>query len=151
MKDSDVTQQTLAEHQMLNYLMEGLRTTITWPVAGNDCSRKLSTVRFIAQSFQRHLERMMTLEEYEGYMDMVTESAPSLRKAVAGLRQEHDQFREASRRIVQRLEQASANNSTALTAICDEILALLRQLDHHGRMEVGLLQEALTRDTGGEG
>jgi hemerythrin-like domain-containing protein len=151
MKDSQIAQQTLAEHQMLKYLIEGLRTTIDWPVSGNDCSRKLSTVRFIAQSFQRHLERMMTLEEFEGYMDLVTESAPSLRKAVAGLRQDHDRFRESARRVVQRLERASADNPTALTAICDEILTLLRQLDEHSKMEVGLLQEALTRDTGGEG
>jgi hypothetical protein len=34
--------------------------------AGPDASRKLSTLRFITGSFQRHLERLLALEEYGG-------------------------------------------------------------------------------------
>src|SRR4051812_6360907 len=99
---SDLAQQTAVEHTLLQYLMEGLRTTIAWQHQG-DGVRKLSTLRFIGQSFQRHLERLLALEECDGYMDLVLQRNPQLRKTVDALREEHEFFRQSVRRIVLRL------------------------------------------------
>ena len=65
--NNDIAQQTVVEDGILKLLVEGLRSALAWKVT-NDFSRKLSSVRFITQSFQRHLERLMALEEYDGYM-----------------------------------------------------------------------------------
>ncbi len=151
MSYNDVVQQTAVEQGMLENLMQALRNTMAWQVEGNDSSRKLSTLRFIAQSFQRHLEHLMTLEEYDGYMDLVMASGPHLSRAVQGLRQEHDRFRSAVRQIVQRLERLSAADQDPLAGICDDLRALLEQVDAHDRRERGLWQEAFARDGGGEG
>ena len=86
MAHQDIAQQTLLEHGMLNHLTDALRSVIDWKFQGDDFSRKLSTLRFIAQSFQRHLERLMALEEYDGYMDMVGGLSPHLGKDVQGRR-----------------------------------------------------------------
>jgi hemerythrin-like domain-containing protein len=151
MSYSDVVQQTAVEQAMLENLMKALRETMAWQVEGEDGSRKLSTLRFIAQSFQRHLEHLMTLEEYDGYMDLVMNSSPHLSRSVQGLRQEHDQFRSAIRRIVQRLERQSAADQGPLAGICNDLRALLEQVDAHDRRERGLWLEAFGRDGGGEG
>src|ERR1700682_3241191 len=96
----DIAQQTFLEQGMLNHIMGALRSTIDWKLHGDDLSRKLSTLRFITQSFQSHLDSVMALEEYDGYMYMVGSLSPHLGKEVDVLRQEHDQFRKAVLRIV---------------------------------------------------
>jgi len=93
MAHTDLAQQTVIEQNMLMLLIEGLRNTLAWKVRGTDFVRKLSTLRFVTQSFQRHLEHVLALQEYDGYMDLVLQVSPQLRNVVAALRQEHDQFR----------------------------------------------------------
>ena len=61
----EIAQQTIVENGLMKSLTEGLRNALAWRVHGDDFSRKLSTVQFICRSFQRHLERLMTLEEAE--------------------------------------------------------------------------------------
>ena len=46
----------------------------------------MSTLRFITQSLQRHLERVLALEEYDGYMDLVLHESPRLSNTVAALK-----------------------------------------------------------------
>jgi hemerythrin-like domain-containing protein len=151
MSQGDITQQTLIEHSLLRQLVEGLRATLAWQVQGTDCSRKLSTLRFIAQSFQRHLDRLMALEEHDGYMDLVATTSPRLSRRVDALRAEHGQLRDAARRLVYQLEHVSPTNPIALANIGDNLRALLDRVEDHGRREVRLLQEAVGRDSGGEG
>jgi len=83
---NDLAQQTLVENGMLTKLMEGLRTTLAWKVQGNEFSRKLSTLRYMAHTFQGHMERLMALEECGGYMDVIMETNPNLGQAVDALR-----------------------------------------------------------------
>ena len=66
MDSHEVAQQMQVEHGLLQHLIQGLRATAAWPVPGPDASRKLSTLRFVAGSFQRHLERLLALEEFAG-------------------------------------------------------------------------------------
>ena len=149
--ERDIAQQTIIENQLLGYLLAALRQTIAWEVAGADWSRKLSTLRFLSQSFQRHLERLLELEEHDGYMAEVLKTAPALGKEIDALRNEHLQFRDALHRIVPRLERAGPADHARITALGEELLALMTQLEEHNRREEQILQEALLREEGGEG
>jgi hemerythrin-like domain-containing protein len=149
MERHDVAQQMQVEHGLLRYLIEALRATVAWPVPGPDASRKLSTLRFIAESFQRHLEHLLALEEYDGYMGLVRASCPRLGRATDALRAEHEGFRTEARRIAQRLERLPGTDLAALGQVCADLLALLGQVEGHGKKEMALLQEALEQDEGG--
>jgi hypothetical protein len=147
----DLSQQALIEHGLLGHLVDGLRAALDWQTDGDDFGRKLSTLRFIGQSFQRHLERLLALEEYDGYLDDVAAASPRLGRQVDALRAEHDGLREDTRRAVHRLEQVSPSDGAEFAAICDDLAGLRDRVQEHSRQEVVLLQEAFDRDIGGEG
>lgn len=146
-----VARQTQVEHEMLKHVMEGLRITVSWQVEGTDATRKLSTLRFMLQSFQRHLERLLGLEEHEGYMDLVLDTDPRLARATELLRTEHQTFRTEAHRLVQQLERMQDTDLDGLSEVCSNLLVLLRKIDSHSGKEIALLQEAFARDRGGEG
>jgi hypothetical protein len=147
----DFTQQALLEHAMLRHLVEGLRATLDWRGQEDDGSRKVSTLRFFTQSFQRHLERLLALEEYDGYLAEVAAASPWLSRRVDGLRGEHEGLRQATRRVVHGLEQMSPPDPAGFVGLCVEVAALLERVEDHGRREMSLLQETFDRDIGGEG
>jgi hemerythrin-like domain-containing protein len=151
MANQDVAQQISVEHGMLKHITDALQLALGWQLQGDDLSRKVSTVRFISQSLQRHLEHLMALEEYDGYMDMVAASTPHLARRVDGLREEHDQLRQTINRIVPRLERVSHSDHPEFDKLSAELLALVGKLDDHDKKETALLQEAVGRDGGGEG
>jgi len=147
--DNDIAQQTVVENDILKLLIEGLRSALAWKVANDSFSRKLSSVRFITQSFQRHLERLMALEEYDGYMVRLKKKAPQLTRAVSDLKQEHETFRTEVRRILHGLEHVSSTDYGTFANLCDELLSLLQDLEEHSNKETDLYHEA--QDSGGEG
>ena len=147
----DISQQITVESGMFKLLTEGLRNTLDWKVQGNDFSRKLTTLRFMAQSFQRHLEHLLALEEFDGYMTLVEEKAPQLARSVDALKVQHEKFRTGSRRILHGLERLAATDKTRFNDTCDEFLALLEKIDEHNQRESDLFMEALAREGGGEG
>jgi len=151
MAHTDLAQQTLAEHNVLTLLIEGLRNTLAWKVEGNDFARKLSTLRFITQSFQRHLEHVLTLEEDGGYMDLVLQTRPQQDNNVNALKQEHQQFRKEASHIVHRFENVSPTDGGSFSRICGELVDLLKRLDAHNKKELKLMREAFHQDEGGEG
>jgi len=151
MNEQDIAQQTTVENRLLQTIMEGIRETLVWKPTGTDFSRKLTTLRFISQSLQRHLEHLMTLEEYDGYMDFVMTRCPHLSKHVEELRQDHERFRSSMRRLTHRLERASPADSGLFIDLCGDMDELLTKIDAHGKMETKLMQEALERMEGGEG
>jgi iron-sulfur cluster repair protein YtfE (RIC family) len=146
MQRKEIAEQTRVENGMLKYLVEGLRK-----VHGPDYSRKLSTLRFITQSFQRHLEHMMSLEETNGYMDMVLTTAPQLGRSVDALRKDHEWFRSALGSIASRLERLAPTDAAALADVSQDLHNLLHKLDEHSKKEADLVLEAIERDEGGEG
>ena len=151
MAQTDLAQQTLVENKMLMLVIEGLRNTLAWNVQGTDFARKLSTLRFIIQSLQRHLERVLALEEYDGYMDLVLQASPQLANSVDALRKEHQQFRKEASQIVHRFEHVSPTDGHSVARICGELVGLLDRLDAHNKKEVNLMQNAFAIDEGGEG
>jgi hemerythrin-like domain-containing protein len=151
MNRSIITEQTKVENELLEHLLDGLRTTLSLEVRSPDVPRQLSTVRFLAQCLQRHLDRLMALEECDGYMDVVTAAVPQMGKAVDALRHEHEAFRLGTSQLVHRLERVSASDAAGFATICQELRSLLQRLDAHGEKEVALVQEAMDREGGGEG
>lgn len=146
-----VGHQCLLEHQILEHITAALRLSLQWKVTAVGYSKKLSTVRFTAQSFQRHLERLLTLEEGGGYMNFVRERQPGLYERTASLRREHDEFRLTVARILAELDQLPDDNGASLDELCLDLENLLSHLEQHHQKEIDLVQEALLSDIGGEG
>lgn len=151
MEKEDVQQQVLIEHQTLGHVTSALRTTLDWESHEEDFSRKLSSLQFVTDSFERHLKRLFKLEQAEGYMAVVLEARPEMTEDVRALRAEHVQFQKDVAGILARLNEVDSTDHAAFSKICDDTVALLNRLDKHHRKETGLLQEALLRDEGGEG
>ena len=139
------------EHQILDHVKEALRVTLSWQVPSVGLSRKLSSVQFTLKSFQRHLERLMDIEEQDGYMDLVAETKPHLSSRVERLEHDHDQFRREIRHLLPTVESLTEYSEDEIEAVCDEIVALLEDVDRHDKEEIELLQETLLFDEGGEG
>lgn len=139
------------EHQILDHVKEALRVTLGWKVPTVGLARKLSSVQFTLKSFQRHLERLMDIEEQDGYMDMVAETKPHLSARVKRLELDHDHFRREIGHLLPEIEALSEYESQEFEHLCDEICALLESVDRHDVEEIELLQETLLFDEGGEG
>jgi hypothetical protein len=146
-----VTQQCLLEHRTLGHIKAALRLALDWQVGLPGLPRKVATVRFTAQSFRRHLERLMQLEEKDGYMVIVGQMKPNLVEKAQHLRDEHDVFRTSLSRILPQIEKVGDDNADRVAAICDELYSLLAGVDVHDARETALLQEVMLQDDGGEG
>src|SRR5437773_3874226 len=151
MDPNGIGEQTRIEHEILKHITRAMSVVMDWEVIGNEFSRKLASLRFLGQSFQRHLERMMAVEEHDGYMAAVAESHPQLSKEIDALRQDHSKFRGAIHWIVPHLERVAPTDHASFHNICRELHELLENLDEHSRKEMSLLQKAFTREEGGEG
>lgn len=140
-------QQALFEHQLLAHIAEALRTTIDWAVRTQDCSSRLPSLRFIANSFHRHLEHILELEEREGYLPAIgSRRHVDLHEQVNSLRREHDDFRVRLRNAVDRLERLSATDYLTVGEVCTGLLALLDEINDHNRREMLLIEEVRDRD-----
>ncbi len=151
MAEPHTSQQTTIEHEALKHITSALRTVMDWHPSGDDIARKLSSLRFIAQSFQRHLERLMALKEQDGYMADALAEKPNLDEKAQALLTEHDEFDESLHRLLLKLEHVSATDKKAIDAACRDLEELLIKLDEHHRREAKLMQEAFLRDEGGHG
>ena len=151
MNSSVCAAQCQIERQILQHIKAALRIILRWEVEEIGLDHKLSSVRFTAQSFRRHLERIMELEEDGGYLVPVDECKPNLVEQAKSLRGEHSDFRETVERVVPSMERLSANDRDRFEHECHELSTLLDRVDRHDQRETDLLQEVLCRDEGGEG
>lgn len=151
MDSHTVAQQALIEHRILQHVKAALRLSLDWKVNEVGFDRKLSSVRFTAQSLERHIERMMCLEEDGGYMDAVREEKPDFAARVEALEQEHGEIRRLLALVMPQLEGEAAHDPDHLTEICQSLERLLATLDSHEQKETALLLEVFTSDVGGEG
>jgi hypothetical protein len=138
------------EHQILQHVKDALRVTIDWQAPAVSLPRKISSVRFTLKSFNRHIERLMALEEEGGYLSAVTEEKPHLQERVDKLAGDHGRLRSGIRRIVPMLDELQEWQEADFERACDEIRKLLHDVDMHDLAEIDLLQE-LCFDEGGEG
>jgi hypothetical protein len=150
MIESDIRQIAI-EQELLGHVMQAIRTTMDWTEGKQRFQQKLSTIRFIAQSFQRHLDRLFQLKGFDGYMDMLVESSPHLRDEIDELRHEHEQFRESLGRIIPQMERIGPEDHEEFFFLCNDLRAFLDRLDEHNLKEMYLIQEGSLQVVGGEG
>jgi hypothetical protein len=146
-----IAQQTKMESEAMGHVTRALQVAIAWVVEGDDFSRKLSSVRFATELFQRQIERLFALEELDGYMETVCQLHPDWTEQVEDLKREHEQFRTVVRKLVLRLDRASPTDLAKLDAICADLQDVIQHILDHSRRENQLILESLLRDTGGEG
>ena len=139
------------EHQILNHVKQSLRVTLDWKVPSVGLSRKLSSLLFILKSYQRHLERLMKLEEENGYMEVVSDTKPNMQCRIDRLVQDHVQFRNNVGALLPMVEGMTDCRSEQLEEVCNNIHDLLAFVDRHDAEEIELLQESFLYDEGGEG
>ena len=143
-------QQTKVESQALEHVTRALEVMIAWVVDGGGYGRKLSSLRFFTELYQRHLERLFALEEIDGYMESISRLNPELTSQVDDLKREHEQFRAAVRKVVVRFDLASPTRLTEFDETCAELRNTINHVLEHLRRESELLVESFDRDTGGE-
>jgi hypothetical protein len=139
------------EHEILNHVKQALRVTLGWKVPREGISRKLSSVQFTLKSFQRHLERLMAIEEQDGYMVFVGEVKPNMHRRIDQLERDHTGFRQTLDELLPRIDALSEYNPDEIESVCGEISELLDRVDLHDKHEIELLQECMWFDEGGEG
>jgi hypothetical protein len=144
-------QQTQVESQGLEHITRALQVMLGWTVQDDGFSRKLSGMRFFTELYQRHLERLFSLEEIDGYMDGISRLNPELASHVDHLKAEHEQFRAAVRESVVRIDLASPTQVAEFEATCKQLQKTINQVLEHLHRERELLVESVNRDTGGEG
>jgi hypothetical protein len=145
------------EFDILQHVRVALRRALNWDVQDTGFTQKLCSVRFALKSLDRHLQRMIELEERGGYMAVVGDKKPHLHERAVTLQAEHDQLRSQFSHVMSSFE--SLPNVVALTAsqqeqfqsLCGELDDLLARLDQHEVKETDLMQEVLLCDEGGEG
>ena len=139
------------EHQILDHVKQALRVTLNWKVPAVGMPRKLNTLQFTMKSFQRHLQRIMDLEEQDGYMAQVAESKPNLFDRIQQLQRDHVEFRNLLKALGPEVDSLSEFENDRFEVVCGEISELLDKVDRHDADEVELLQETMLYDEGGEG
>ena len=124
------------EHQILDHVKQALRVTLNWKVPDTGLARKVSSVRFTFQSFQRHLERLLDLEEQDGYMVLVAEMKPNMFSRVERLEQDHIEFRNELHDLLPEVEAVSEYQSEEFEEVCQSICRLLEKIDRHDEQEI---------------
>jgi hypothetical protein len=139
------------EHQILHHVKQALRVTLDWQAPVVSMPRKLSSLQFTIKSFQRHLERVISLEEEGGYMANVLEARPYFQDRIDQLASDHARFRKRLQKLMPELNDISEWEEPRFNEVCSELRGLLDDVDEHDAREIELLQESLLYDDGGEG
>ncbi len=139
------------EHQVLEHIKQALRVTINWHAPTVSMPRKLSSLQFTIKSFQRHLERVISIEEEGGYMNEVIDAKPYFQDRIERLEKDHARFRGRLRQLMPELNDIKEWEEPRFEQVCDDLRQLLDDVDRHDLREVELLQESLLMDDGGEG
>lgn len=140
--------QTRVEHEMLGHAREALVAAIEWQTVGDTFTRKLSSLRYAWMAFQHHVERILAIEERDGYMDFIREESPHLTEKMEKLLIEHDFFRDEMQVISTTLERLLPTDHVALQAVVNQVVVLLRRFSDHSQQELTLLQTAVNEDLG---
>lgn len=139
------------EHEILDHVKQALRITINWQTPDVGLPRKMSSLQFVTKSFCRHLQRIMDLEEQDGYLSVVAEQNPNLDARIRRLYDDHASFREQIERLEPQVEDVRHMDKRESEALCTQIHSLLDEVDRHDIDEIDLLQQSFLMDEGGEG
>jgi hypothetical protein len=147
----ETAEQAEIELRILLGIEQSLRIALQWMTRERGNSHKLSTLRFAARSFERHLIRTRVLADHGGYLHSITDDNPHLASEVKAVWDAREELQANFERIILRLEYVSPDDPAALGEVCAELERYLDQLNTHGEKEMELLQHSLTQVEGGEG
>ncbi len=139
------------EHQVFEHIKQALLVTLNWQAPAVSMPRKLSSLQFTIKSFQRHLDRVISIEVGGGYMADVVEAKPYMQDRLDQLAADHGRFRERLRKLIPQLNDIKEWEEPRFDLVCDELRSLIADVDRHNQQEVELLQESMLVDDGGEG
>jgi hemerythrin-like domain-containing protein len=139
------------EHQVFEHIKQALLVTLNWQAPAVSMPRKLSSLQFTIKSFQRHFERVISIEDEGGYMSHVVECKPYMEERIEQLARDHTRFRERLRKLIPKLNDIKEWEEPRFEEVCDELRSLIADIDRHNEQEVELLQESMLVDDGGEG
>ena len=150
MDPQDIAKQMQVEREMLIHIESALRAALGWDVREDDFSRNVSTLRFVAQSFQRHLNRAWVLQEQGGYMKVVLEIRPHLETTIEAMKRDHARLQGVLDVVILKLDRVSPSDRETFINLRDEFLEFLEDLKNHNVKETHLSQEAFMLEEGGE-
>ena len=150
-RDSSAISTACMEHQILHHIKQALRVTLEWQAPVVSMPRKLSSLQFTIKSFQRHLERVISLEEEGGYMVHVLDARPHFQPRIDQLVSDHARFRARLKELIPELNDINEWEEPRFNEVCGELSRLLNEVDQHDAQEIELLQESMLYDDGGEG
>jgi hypothetical protein len=139
------------EHQILEHVKQALLVTLNWQAPAVSMPRKLSSLQFTMKSFQRHLQRVFSVEEEGGFMADVLDSKPYYQERISRLAGDHARFRDRLRKLIPQLSDINEWEEPRFHEVCDDLRQLLSDIDRHNFQENELLQESMVVDDGGEG
>ena len=139
------------EHQIFEHVKQALLVTLNWQAPTVSMPRKLSSLQFTIKSFQRHFDRVISIEDEGGYMADVLESKPYMEERVQHLAKDHGRFRDRLKKLTADLNDIKEWDEPRFEQVCGDLRALIADIDHHNECEVELLQESVLVDDGGEG
>ena len=140
----------VGESDAVQNLKAALKAAISWDVKAVGMQRKVQGVRFVIEALERHLEKLMDLEEHEGCLAWVGETKPNLQTLASALCAEHERFRIRLKEIVPRWEAAALLQNDEFNDLCDSVRSFLAAVERHESRERDLMYSALCDDEGGE-
>ena len=146
-ESEEIATQIRIELRLLLNIERSLRTTLQWMTRERGNTRKLSTLRSVARSFERQLSRTRVLADQPGYLHLITAAAPDLTGEVRDLRKARESLQTGFEGIVLHLEYVSPNDADAFGRVCAELEHYLDSLNLHGRKELKLLQRSYGQGT----
>jgi hemerythrin-like domain-containing protein len=150
-QDTTVISTAAMEHAVLEHVKQAMRVTLDWQAPEVSRPRKISSLQFTIKSLQRHLERVLSIEEEGGYMAVVEDLKPHLQERLACLAGEHELFRARLKKLLPELNSLTEWEDERFGQVCQELRQLLDDLDRHDQEEVELLQQSLVDEEGGQG
>jgi len=138
-----LSQQLLVEHEMLIQDIHSVRNILDWRDHDLDHSHKISSLQFSTASMHRHLERLLSLKEGQGYQELLAQPRSDIRSDSNTLHANHANLCKSLSGLVRRLEDLSPTDQEDYRKTCDKLAAVLAQIEHHCCQEMTLLEKAL--------
>ena len=139
------------EHQVFEHIKQALLVTLNWQAPSVSMPRKLSSLQFTIKSFQRHLDRVVSIENEGGYMADVADAKPYMQDRIDQLQRDHVCFRDRLRKLIPELNDIKEWEDARFDSVCADLRELIEDVDRHNLAEGELLQESMLTDDGGEG
>jgi hypothetical protein len=150
-ESQEIAKQMEVELALLLSIEQSFRIALQWMTRDRGNSRKLSTLRFVARSFERQLTRTRVLADHGGYMHLITDTKPHLASEVKALRNAREVLQADFECIIIRLEYVSPDDAAGFVDVCAELERYLEDLKAHGQKEMELLQRSFNQKEGGSG